>query len=258
VGQDVTPVGDLQRQVHVLFHEQYAGPAAGRGRPYRRQQPVHDNRGQAEAHLVEHQQLRLAAERPRDGQHLLLAAGQQPGLASAQLAQRREVVERGVHLGLAVQAVQPEVLGHCQAEEDPAVVRDVREAKPRPRGRGDPREVGTVQADCPAGWLQQSRDRAQRGGLAGAVGAEERDDLAAADGQRQIAHDRRTEIGHGQLVEFEDDIAPSGCHLPHPPSPAAAGTRLSGTTATSFHHSDRPGIGVHANLPAAIMCPPHT
>ena len=94
--------------------------------------------------------------------------------------------------------------------------------------------------------------------LDGAVGTEKRDDLAATDGQRQVAHDRCPVIGHGQLVEFEDDIAPSGCHLPHPPSPAAAGTRLSGTTATSFHHSDRPGIGVHANLPAAIMCPPHT
>src|SRR5256885_8903706 len=69
---------------------------------------------------------------------------------------------RSVHLGLATQAVQPEVLGHRQAEEDPAVVRDVREAKPRPRGRGDPREVGAVQPDRAAGRLQQSDRKSTR------------------------------------------------------------------------------------------------
>jgi hypothetical protein len=257
VRQDVAPIGDLQRQVHVLLHQQHAGSVAGGGGPDRREQPVYDNRGQAQAHLVEHQQLRPAAERPRDRQHLLLAAGQQPGLASAQLAECREVTERGVHLGLATQAVQPEVLGDRQAEEDPAVVRDVRETTPCPRGRGHPREVGAVQPDRAAGRLQQSRYRPQRGGLAGAVGTEERDDLAAADGQRQVAHDRRTVIGHGQLVELKDGIAPRGRHLPthlrRPPS-----GHPYRHAATSFHHRGLPSIGVHANLPTAIMCPPHT
>ena len=77
-------------------------------------------------------------------------------------------------------------------------------------------------------------------------------------GLAHVPHDRCPVIGHGQLVEFEDDIAPSGCHLPYPPSPAAVRTRVSGTAATSFHHDGRAGIGVHANLPAAFMCPPHT
>src|SRR5580693_1805149 len=56
VGQDVAAIGDLQRQVHVLLHEQHCGPVACRELPHHRQQPVHDHRGQAEAHLVEHEQ----------------------------------------------------------------------------------------------------------------------------------------------------------------------------------------------------------
>src|SRR5262249_33909994 len=68
-------------------------------------------------------------------------------------------------------------------------------------------------------------NRAQRGGLAGAVGAEKRHDLAAAHGQRQVAHDRRTVIGHAQPVEFENGITSAGCHPPphlcRPPSARA-------------------------------------
>jgi len=73
VGQDVAAIRDPQRQVHVLLDQQHPGPVAGRGVPYRRQQPVHDHRGQAQAHLVQHEQLRPAVERARDGEHLLLA-----------------------------------------------------------------------------------------------------------------------------------------------------------------------------------------
>ena len=89
----------------------------------------------------------------------------------------------------------------------------MREAEPCPRGRGDTREILAVQADRAAGGLEQPGNRPQRGGLAGAVGTEKRHDLAAAHGQRQIAHDRRPVIGDAQPVEFENGIA-SGCHLP--------------------------------------------
>ena len=200
VGQDVAAVSDLQRQVHVLLHQQDPGPVAGRELPHHREQPVHDHRGQAQAHLVEHEQPRPAAEHPREGEHLLLAAGQQARLAAAQRAQRREVTDRRVQLG----AVQPEVLGDGQAEEDAAVGRDVGHAQPGPRGRGDAREVLAGQPDHAAGRLQQPGYRPQRRGLAGAVGAEERDDLAGAHGQRQVAHDRRAVVADAQVVEFED------------------------------------------------------
>jgi ABC-type branched-subunit amino acid transport system ATPase component/ABC-type branched-subunit amino acid transport system permease subunit len=79
------------------------------------------------------------------------------------------MTDRGVQLG----AVQPEVLGDGQAEEDPAVGRDVGHAQPGPRGRGDAREVLAGQPDHTAGRLQQPGYRPQHGGLAGAVGAEE-------------------------------------------------------------------------------------
>ena len=204
MGQDVAAVGDLQRELHVLLDEQHAGPVARRVLPDHWQQPANDDGRQAEAHLVEHQQLRLAAERAGDSEHLLLAARQQPRLPAAQRAQRREVVERRVGLLNGPVAVKPEVLGHRQPEEDAAVVRHVRDAQPRPRGRRHPGQVGAVQPDRAASRLEQPGDGPQRRGLARAVGAEQRHDLPGAHGQRQVAHDRRRPVvGDAQPIEFE-------------------------------------------------------
>ena len=58
-----------------------------------REQPLDHHRGQAEAHLVDQQGARAAHDGPADGQHLLLAAGQQPGLAVQALAQLGQQVE---------------------------------------------------------------------------------------------------------------------------------------------------------------------
>ena len=43
---------------------------------------LNDQRSETERGLVEQQKLRLAHQRPRDGEHLLLAAGQGPGNCS--------------------------------------------------------------------------------------------------------------------------------------------------------------------------------
>ena len=157
-------------------------------------------------------------------------------------------MRRHNRLGLADQAVQPEMLGHRQAEEDPAVVRDVREAEPRPRGRGDTREILAAKADGAAGGLQQPGNRPQRGGLAGAVGAEKRHDLAAAHGQRQVAHDRRSVIGDAQPVEFENGIA-SGCH----PPPIFAGRRQHALTWYNRHQLPPPRLS--PALASTPTCP---
>ena len=137
------------------------------------------------------------------------------------------------------------MLGHRQAEKDPAVVRDVREAEPRPRGRGDGGEVLAEQPDRAAGGLQQSGNRPQRGGLAGAVGAQKRDDLTAAHGQRQIAHDRRPVIGDAQPVELEDGIT-SGCHLP---------THLRRPTSARAYLAQPPPASTTAAFPALASTP---
>ena len=64
------------------------------------------------------------------------------------------------------------------------------------------------------GRLEQPGDRPQRRGLARAVGAEQRDNLAGAYGQRQVAHDRRLVVGDAQRVKFEYRVGPRHCANP--------------------------------------------
>src|SRR5215469_16623002 len=118
------------------------------------------------------------------------------------------MADRGVQFG----PVQPEVLGHGQAEEDPAVGRDVGQAQPGPGGRGDAGQVLTGQSDRAAGRFQEPGYRPQGGGLAGAVGAQQRDDLAGAHGQGQVTYDWSAVVTDAQPVEFEDV---NGISLPH-------------------------------------------
>jgi hypothetical protein len=120
---------------------------------YHGQQPADDDRGEAEAHLIEHQQPRLAGEGPGNREHLLLAARHEAGLAVLERAQRREVVERGVQVRRVLLAVKPEVLGHGQPEEQAAVGRHVRDAEPGPRGRRHTRQVGPAEPDRPGAVL---------------------------------------------------------------------------------------------------------
>ena len=57
------------------------------------QQLLDDQRRESERQLVDHQQLRLRDERLREREHLLLAAGQAPGLLVEALAEDREDLE---------------------------------------------------------------------------------------------------------------------------------------------------------------------
>ena len=125
-----------------------------------------------------------------------------PAFRSFSGAQRGEVRERAVEVGRG-DAVEPEVLGHRQPEEQPPVGRHVGDAHPRPRGRRDPGQVAARQLHGPGPVLQQAGDRAQRGRLAGPVGAEQRDHLAATHGERKIAHDRSAVVRDAQIVKIK-------------------------------------------------------
>jgi hypothetical protein len=51
--------------------------------------------------------------------------------------------------------------------------------------------------------LDQADDHVEAGGLAGAVGAEQADDLAAVDGQADVAHDLAALVALGQVLSFQ-------------------------------------------------------
>jgi hypothetical protein len=54
--------------------------------------------------------------------------------------------------------------------------------------------------------LYQADDHVEAGGLAGAVRAEQADDLAAVDRQADVAHDLAALVALGQMLGFQ------GCH----------------------------------------------
>jgi hypothetical protein len=91
VGHDDAAVGDVERELYVLLDEQDAGAGVGGVGAHDREHALDDHRRKAEAELVDEEQSWSARERAREGEHLLLAAGEQPGAAVTQFAQRREV-----------------------------------------------------------------------------------------------------------------------------------------------------------------------
>ena len=129
VGEDVAAVGDRQRELDVLLDEDDAAAALLRVLADDRQQALDDHRRQAEAQLVEQQKPGVAGERPPDGEHLLLAAGEQAAAAVAKLGQRGEVPVGDVRVEPLAAIAEAEVLGDGEPEEQAAVLRDVCDAE---------------------------------------------------------------------------------------------------------------------------------
>ena len=67
----------------------------------------------------------------------------------------------------------------------------------------------------PLGRLVEAGDAVEDGRLAGAVGADERGDVAAADRERQVAHGDEAAEAHGQVLDDEQRIA-QPAHQPCP------------------------------------------
>ena len=74
-----------------------------------------------------------------------------------------------------------EILEHGQVGEDAAPFGRHRDAARHELVSGQPGDVLALEADAPAPRREQPGDGAQRRGLAGAVGADQRDDLAGLD-----------------------------------------------------------------------------
>src|SRR5262245_51990976 len=93
----VHPVGELQRHLRVLLDEEHAD-ALALELPDRAHHHFHDERREALRRLVEQEQIGAGHEGARDGEHLLLAAREQPALATQPFPQPREALEDRFHL----------------------------------------------------------------------------------------------------------------------------------------------------------------
>ncbi len=170
-------------------------------------------RRDAERRLVEHQEFRVAHQRAADGEHLLLAAGERAGGLLHAFFQPRENRENVI----AVLRVQRGVVLQIGAHREILVDGEIRENHPALRhmaksARHDPmrrqrRDVFAEKRDLARLRSQQSGDRAQRGGLPRAVAADQRDDRALLDLERDAAErgDRavgNVEIGDGRALRM--------------------------------------------------------
>jgi hypothetical protein len=165
--------------------------------------------------LVEQDDRRVVDQRPGDRHPLLLAAGQLVRIAVGEVGQA-EVLQRRLD------AAADFGLGHLAQDQRVGDVVEHRLVRPQRVGLEDQAElaffgrdvdVGGGIVDRPAGdgdaalvRLLQAGDGAQQGRLAGARGAEQGDDLAAAQLHRDALEDGIAAVGQGEVVDGQDGL----------------------------------------------------
>jgi hypothetical protein len=94
VREDVAAVGNREGELDVLLDQQHSTAAIRRVIAHHRQQAPHYQRREAQVELVQQEHLRMPGKSTPDGEHLLLASGEQ---STAPVAQLREC--RDAHAG---------------------------------------------------------------------------------------------------------------------------------------------------------------
>src|SRR5262245_1138003 len=157
--------------------------------------------------FIQQQQRRLGSERPGQLHALLQAVGQRAGRRLADGLDLQEVDDAldggavGQLLGagrappervgedVAAHLQQParhDVVEHGHALEQRHVLEGARDAELRYLRRLEPRAVGAGEADVSLGGLVEAADHVEQRGLAGAVGPDDGEDLAALDLQAHV------------------------------------------------------------------------
>ena len=185
-------MGDPQRLAGILLDHQDADAGLVHG-DHPLEYLAHIDRRQACGRLVEQQQRRLGHQRPAEGDHLALAAGQFAGLLAALLLQRREqgidLVDDVAEIVAPDESAHFQIFVHGERREDAALLGHI----------GHPladQFVGLATADILApepdlslAQPDQAEDRLHCCRFAGAVRADDGDDLAGR---------------HRQVDAFED------------------------------------------------------
>src|SRR5690606_12440643 len=100
-----------------------------------------------------------------------------------------------------------DVVGHRQFAKDRGFLRQVADTGTGAAVHGLVADIEAVDQYAPLFCLDQADDHVEAGGLAGAVGAEQANDLAAVDRQADVTYDLPPLVALGQVLGFE------GCHL---------------------------------------------
>src|SRR5262245_31141114 len=214
----VAAVGHREREVRVLLDHGHGRALAADVRDDR-EDGLHDRRRQAERGLVEEDQAWPRHERSRDRQHLLLAARERAGGLALPLGQDGKVLRQARDVAPDLVAVAADVGSHHEVLvyghvwEHAAALGAVGDASRQDVRRIEGMDLAARERDAPGCRAQQAGDRAQRGRLAGTVGADQAHELALAHLEIEPAEDLHRAIRgvHG----FETQHQESG--RPRPP-----------------------------------------
>ena len=170
---------------------------------------LHEHGRQAHGRLVHDDELRRAHNGAAHGQHLLLAAGERARELLGALFQAREAridpleVLRDRFFVLAEVRAHGEVFRHGHAREHLPALRHMRKAHGDDAAGVRLAQVVPVVDHGAALNGHKAGDGVQRGGLAGAVGPDERDDLAVVDLHADAAQRLHGAVGHLQIFNLQ-------------------------------------------------------
>src|ERR1035437_2415225 len=198
---DVAERRDLERQGGVLLHEENRGLLLLVDLLDDPEDLLHEHRSEAEARLVEEEQIRSRHQRPTDGEHLLLAAREIPRELVPAVLEPGEVVEHEVHVPLDARPIAPgvgaatEVLDDVEVLEDPTALHDLEDPHPDDLLGVLAVDLLAHELDGPLGHLallalEEPGDGLEGRGLPGSVRAEERGDLSLLARARQPFQDK--------------------------------------------------------------------
>ena len=181
--------------------------------------------------LVQHQQPRPGDHAAGDFQPALMAVGQVAGLAVGVFAQAHEVqplggMADGLGFGTTVgrqtqQACQQAalhlgVLGHKQVFqygellEEAHVLEGAHQAVTGHLMAGLARDLVAIQPDAAPGGPVEPADAVEDGGLAGAVGADDGEDLVGGDRQRHAIDGQQAAKAHGEVLHGQQGAGCAG------------------------------------------------
>ena len=145
-------------------------------------------------------------------QHLVFAAGQQPGDLVSSLRQPRQqaVNPLGVAANLcgtvAAVGAHQQIFCDRHTRKNPAAFRHQRQAPLCDRMRHEAGDCLTVKPDRAIGGREQAADRFERGGFACAVRTDQAYHFAFGDIQTEIAHGLYAAVSYRDIADFKQRL----------------------------------------------------
>ncbi len=170
--------------------------------------------GKAHRGLIEQQEPRLRHQGAADCEHLLLATREHAGTDVAVRGQHRKQLIDGRELGIEPRAsprprAELEVIFHRKRREDLPALRHLRDAERNACMGGQILQLPIFEPDPPGRDRLHAADRPYQRSLAGAVGAEEGDDLAGRDIDRNAVQRLDPAVAAPDVLNREHGRSPA-------------------------------------------------